>query len=48
MTNKTLETNCNNLLTDLYQQLIPLQEKYKTEDVVEDLGTDDEGNPQRN
>ena len=45
MTNKTLETNCNNLLTDLYQQLIPLQEKYKTEDVVEDLGTDDEGNP---
>ena len=45
MNNIQLETDCNTLLDSIYQQLLTLQEKYKTEDVVEDLGIDDEGNP---
>ena len=45
LNNIQLQTDCNNLLTDLYNQLLTLQEKYKTEDVVEDLGTDDAGKP---
>jgi len=45
LNNTQLETDCNALLDDLYAQLLTLQEKYKTEDVVEDLGIDDEGNP---
>ena len=43
--NTQLETDCDVLLDNLYQQLLTLQEKYKTEDVTEDLGIDDEGNP---
>ena len=37
--NTQLETDCNALLDDIYGQLLTLQEKYKTEDVVEDLRT---------
>src|SRR3990167_8056605 len=40
--NKTLETACNNLLTDLYNQLIILQPKYKDEELSEDI-FDDKG-----
>ena len=43
--NTQLEADCNTLLDTTYQQLLTLQEKYKTEDVAEDLGTDDKGKP---
>ena len=43
--NTQLQNNCDALLDTIYQQLLTLQETYKTEDVTEDLGTDDEGNP---
>jgi len=45
LTNTQLETDCDALLDDIYQQLLTLQDKYKDEDVIEDLGIDDEGNP---
>jgi len=41
MKNTQLQTDCDALLNNIYQQLLTLQEKYKTEDVIKDLGTDD-------
>jgi len=43
--NTQLQDACDALLGDIYQQLETLQEKYKTENMVEDLGTDEKGNP---
>ena len=36
--NTLLQINCDLVITDLYTQLLTLQEKYKTEDIKEDLG----------
>lgn len=44
LSNTQLQTNCDTLLNNIYQQLLTLQEKYKTEDVTERKGTDNAGN----
>lgn len=46
MNNKTLETTCDIVMMDLYEQLVTLQNEYKDEDVVEDLGLGMDGKPQ--
>jgi len=45
MNNIQLQTVSNALLDDIYNQLLSLQEKYKTEEVTEDLGIDEQGDP---
>lgn len=45
MENKTLENSCNEMMDSIFSQLVSLQDKYKDEDVVEDLGVDEKGNP---
>ena|SRR3990167_7145925 len=43
--NTQLQTACDAMLDNIYNQLLTLQEKYKTEDVTENLGLDDAGKP---
>src|SRR3990167_3705213 len=45
MNNIQLQTVSKALLDDIYNQLLSLQEKYKTEEVTEDLGIDEQGDP---
>lgn len=43
--NTILQTICDTYLNDILNQIIILQENYKTGEVIEDLGTDERGNP---
>ena len=44
MLNKTLQTTCDTFLAAIFEQAKVLQESYRTEDVIEDLGLDEKGN----
>ena len=39
--NVPLQTDCDKVLDDIYSQLLTLQDKYKDEDIIKDLGVDD-------
>src|SRR3989304_10446422 len=43
--NTQLQDSCDALLNDIYQQVLTLQEGYKSEDETENLGTDDARKP---
>ena len=45
MLNKDIQTTCDIFLASIFEQAKVLQESYRTEDVVEDLGLDEVGNP---
>ena len=43
--NTQLQTDCDTLLDDIFEQIKIKQPIYKDENVTEDLGTDEQGNP---